>query len=338
MASGSDKPVEQKGAAAAPRALVVTPTGRDADVVTAVLAAAGVAAVPCLFPAALQKLKEESTGVLIVAEEALLNGGAAQLARALREQPPWSDIPLIVLLAQRRPGGADPELAAGLGVEGLALLLERPLRKTSLVSTVKMALRARRRQYEVRDHLNEQARASAALAQADRSKDEFLAMLAHELRNPLGPIRNASVLLERLATTDPKIKQVSDIIGRQSGHMTRLLDGLLDVSRITRRKITLEKKALNAAEIAQDAMEIARPQMQLREHELRLILSSKQLWVHGDATRLTQVLGNLLINAAKFTPPAGSHHVDSRRDDRSRGLSSARQWHRNRCESLAACL
>jgi signal transduction histidine kinase/ActR/RegA family two-component response regulator len=304
MAARSDKAVERQQSAGA-RALVVAPTGRDAVIVADALAGAGIVAAPCLFPTVLQNLKDDSTGVVIVAEEALLNGGAAQLAQALREQPPWSDIPLIVLLAQRRPGGADPELAAGLGVEGLALLLERPLRKTSLISTVKMALRARRRQYEVRDHLNEQARAAAELAQAARAKDEFLAMLAHELRNPLGPIRNASVLLERLATSDPKIKQLSDIIGRQSVHMTRLLDGLLDVSRITRRAITLENKPLDAAGIAQDAAEIARPLMQSRGHNLRLIMSYKQLWVRGDATRLTQVLGNLLINSAKFTPPAG---------------------------------
>lgn len=305
MAARSDKAVEREQTSAGARALVVAPTGRDAVIVADVLAGAGIVAAPCLFPTVLQNLKDDSTGVVIVAEEALLNGGAAQLAHTLREQPPWSDIPLIVLLAQRRPGGADPELAAGLGVEGLALLLERPLRKTSLISTVKMALRARRRQYEVRDHLNEQARAAAQLAQAARAKDEFLAMLAHELRNPLGPIRNASVLLERLATSDPKIKQLSDIIGRQSGHMTHLLNGLLDVSRITRRAITLENKPLDAAGIAQDAVEIARPLMQSRGHKLRLIMSYTELWVRGDATRLTQVLGNLLINSAKFTPPAG---------------------------------
>src|SRR5688572_15236108 len=175
MPGHSHKTVEQKGAHAGERALVVAPTGRDAVIVADVLAGAGVTAVPCSFPAVLQKVRDEATGVLIIAEEALFDSGAAHLAHALREQPPWSDIPVIVLLAHRRPGGADPELAEGLGVEGLSLLLERPLRKTSLVSTVKMALRARRRQYEVRDHLNEQARTAAALAQADRSKDEFLA-------------------------------------------------------------------------------------------------------------------------------------------------------------------
>lgn len=288
------------------RVLIVAPTGRDADVVADVLADAGVEAVPCLLPAMLQELKGDATGALIVAEEALLNGGAGQLAKALRGQPAWSDIPLIVLLAQRRLGGAGPALlAAGLGVDGLALLLERPLRKTSLVSTVKMVLRARRRQYEVREHINEQVRAAAELARIDRNKDEFLAMLAHELRNPLAPIRNASALLERLATSDARIKQWSEMIARQSGHMTRLLDGLLDVSRITRGKIVLERKLLEAAAIAYDALEIARPLMELRGHDLRLALPSKQLWLKGDGTRLTQVLGNLLINSGKYTPPAG---------------------------------
>lgn len=149
---------------------------------------------------------------------------------------------------------------------------------------------------------NEQVRAAAELARADRNKDEFLAMLAHELRNPLSPIRNASVLLGRLATSDPRIKQLSEMIARQSAHMTRLLDGLLDVSRITRGKIVLERKLLEATAIAHDALEIARPLMELRRHDLRLVLPSKQLWVQGDSTRLTQVLGNLLINSGKYTP------------------------------------
>ena len=263
------------------RVLIVAPTGRDADVVADVLASAGVEAVPCLFPVMLQELKGDATGALIVAEEALLDGGAGQLAKALRGQPAWSDIPLIVLLAQRGPGGADPALAAGLGVDGLALLLERPLRKTSLVSTVKMVLRARRRQYEVREHINEQVRAAAELARIDRNKDEFLAMLAHELRNPLAPIRNASALLGRLATSDASIKQLSEMIARQSGHMTRLLDGLLDVSRITRGKIVLERKLLEAAAIAYDALEIARPLMELRGHDLRLALPSNAIVGEG---------------------------------------------------------
>jgi signal transduction histidine kinase/ActR/RegA family two-component response regulator len=290
----------------AERVLIVAPTGRDAVVIAHVLAGAGVPAHPCLFQNMLRELKGQAMGALIVAEEALVDGAAGQLAQALRAQPSWSDIPLIVLLSQRRPGGADPALPAGLGVEGFALLLERPLRKSSLVSTVRMALRARRRQYEVRDHVNEQVRIGLELAHASRSKDEFLAMLAHELRNPLAPIRNAGALLQRFATNDPNIKQLSEMIGRQSVHMTHLLDGLLDVSRITRGKIVLDRQSLDAKSIAQEAAEIARPLMELHRHELRLMLPSNPLRVNGDATRLTQVLGNLLINSGKYTPEGGS--------------------------------
>lgn len=313
------------------RVLIVAPTGRDAPVMAAVLAAAGAIAYPCDFAAMLQELKGQSVGALIVAEEALLDGGAEQLAQALRGQPSWSDIPLIVLLSQRRPGGADPALPAGLGVAGLALLLERPLRKTSLVSTLRMVLRARRRQYEVRDHLNEQVRIGLELARAARSKDEFLAMLAHELRNPLAPIRNAGALLQRLATNEPSIKQLSEMIGRQTAHMTRLLDGLLDVSRITRGKITLDSQLLDARTIAQDAVEIARPLMELRQHDLRLALPSNPLRMNGDATRLTQVLGNLLINSGKYTPAGGmitltleatAEHVVYRVSDNGNGIDA----------------
>jgi two-component system, sensor histidine kinase len=287
------------------RVLIVARSGRDAAAVADALSGAGVFAQTMLFPEMLQELKGQAMGALIVAEEALLNDNAEQLAQALRGQPSWSDIPLIVLLSERRSADADPALAAGLGVDGLALLLERPLRTSSLISTVRMVLRARRRQYEVRDHLNEQVRIGLELAHAARSKDEFLAMLAHELRNPLGPIRTAGVLLERLATNDSRIKQLSEMISRQIGHMTRLLDALLDVSRITRGKIALESKLLDANAIARDAVEIARPLMELRAHELLLMLPSNSLQMIGDGTRLTQVLGNLLINSAKYTPEGG---------------------------------
>jgi signal transduction histidine kinase/ActR/RegA family two-component response regulator len=287
------------------RVLVVAPAARDATTLAEVLSGAGVLAYATLFPAMLQELKGQAIGALIVAEESLVNGNAELLAQALRRQPPWSDIPLIVLLSQRGPGAADPALTAGLGVDGYALLLERPLRKTSLVSTVRMVLRARRRQYEVRDHLNEQVRIGLELAHAARSKDEFLAMLAHELRNPLGPISNAGALLERLAANDSNIRQLSGMIRRQSGHMARLLDALLDVSRITRGKIILESKLVDAKAIAEDAIEIARPLMEPRAHELLLTLPSNPMQLKGDATRLTQVLGNLLINSAKYTPLGG---------------------------------
>jgi signal transduction histidine kinase len=311
MSDPSSKSIDPLEAPAPERVLIVAPTGRDAAVVADALSGAAVLAHPTLFPAMLQELKGQAIGALIVAEESLLDGNAEQLAQALRGQPSWSDIPLIVLLSERRSGAADPALAAGLGVDGLALLLERPLRTTSLISTVRMVLRARRRQYEVRDHLNEQVRIGLELAHAARSKDEFLAMLAHELRNPLGPIRNAGELLERMAKNDSSIKQLSEIIGRQIGHMTRLLDALLDVSRITRGKIMLERKLLDAKAIAQDAVEIARPLMELRAHELLLMLPSNPLRVTGDGTRLTQVLGNLLINSAKYTSAGGEDHPNS---------------------------
>jgi signal transduction histidine kinase len=130
-------------------------------------------------------------------------------------------------------------------------------------------------------------------------------------------------MLGRLATSDASIKQLSEMIARQSAHMTRLLDGLLDVSRITRGKIVLERKLLEAAAIAHDALEIARPLMELRGHDLRLVLPSRQLWVKGDSTRLTQVLGNLLINSGKYTPPRGKNHLHSGGNNRPGGLSGA---------------
>src|SRR5260370_33541039 len=131
MSSQRRESVPRKDPPDPERVLVVTPTGRDAEVVRDVLARASIDATPCLFQAMLLGLKEPSTGTLIVAEEALLMGAVAQLARALSEQPAWSDVPLIVRLARRRAGSADP-LVAALG--GMPWLLDAPLRTRSRVT------------------------------------------------------------------------------------------------------------------------------------------------------------------------------------------------------------
>ena len=150
--------------------------------------------------------------------------------------------------------------------------------------------------------------AEAELRETDRRKDEFLAMLAHELRNPLAPIRNAAQVLTLLAdkTGDAGMRQTSEIITRQVTHMTGLVNDLLDVSRVTRGLITLQTEELNVADIIGEAVEQVRSLAEERRHKLDAGAPARELWVRGDRTRLVQVLANLLNNAVKFTPGGGA--------------------------------
>jgi two-component system CheB/CheR fusion protein len=144
-----------------------------------------------------------------------------------------------------------------------------------------------------------------ALRDADRLKDEFLAMLAHELRNPLAPIRNALHILKKPAADAAIREQVRATAERQVGHMARLLDDLLDVSRISRGKIQLRAEPVDLAALAARTAEVARPAVEERRHTLTVSLPPAGAWVSGDATRLEQVVTNLLTNAAKYTDPGG---------------------------------
>jgi len=144
-----------------------------------------------------------------------------------------------------------------------------------------------------------------ALKEADRHKDEFLAVLAHELRNPLAPIRNAVEIMRRSPMTDPQLTWSRDVIERQVKHLSRLVDDLLDVSRITRGNINLNRERLNVGAIVSRAIETVQPLIAEQRHELTVEMADDALEVEGDLTRLTQVLGNLLNNAAKYTDPGG---------------------------------
>jgi signal transduction histidine kinase len=150
-----------------------------------------------------------------------------------------------------------------------------------------------------RKHIEDELRA------ANRQKDQFLAMLAHELRNPLAPIATAAQLLQRGQLDAPGIQRASDIIARQAHHMTSLVNDLLDVSRVTRGQVTITREVLEVREIVGAAVEQVRPLMDARRHELHCEIASGALRVEGDRTRLVQVVSNILNNAAKYTAPGG---------------------------------
>jgi PAS domain S-box-containing protein len=156
-----------------------------------------------------------------------------------------------------------------------------------------------------------QAKASeAALREASRQKDEFLAMLAHELRNPLAPIRNATALLLRVASERADVRGPVAILDRQTQQLARLVDDLLDVSRIAQGRIVLRHETLEVAAIVDQAVETIRPLLSEKRHQLRIVKSQAQLYVHGDRARLVQCVANILHNAAKYTDSGGQLSVE----------------------------
>ena len=153
--------------------------------------------------------------------------------------------------------------------------------------------------------VEERRRAEASLREGDRRKDEFIAMLAHELRNPLAPIRNAVELIRLLAPGESNLQRARDLIERQVVHLARLVDDLLDVSRITRGKIQLQIEPVDLWAVVAAAVETSRPRIDAKRHRLELRLPSRPVRLAGDSVRLTQVVSNLLNNAAKFQDEGG---------------------------------
>jgi PAS domain S-box-containing protein len=159
---------------------------------------------------------------------------------------------------------------------------------------------------ELEERLAERTR---ALRLADRRKDEFLAMLAHDLRNPLGPIANATAILKMMESQTPAIAPVRQIVERQLDQLRRVIGDMRDVTRITQTKVELHREPLSVATLVRDAVASAQPQIDSRGHRLNIELGDAALTVSGDATRLSQALSHLLCNAAKFTSMPGTIEV-----------------------------
>jgi len=154
--------------------------------------------------------------------------------------------------------------------------------------------------------ISDRKQAASALREADRRKDEFLAMLAHELRNPLGAITNAAHLLKQLGPPEGNLRWARDVIDRQAAHLARIVDDLLDVSRISRGQIVLRREPVPLAAAVALALETVRPLIDARRQRFSSNVPPGPIWVDGDTTRLAQVIGNLLGNAARYTPEGGA--------------------------------
>jgi signal transduction histidine kinase len=285
------------------RVLILAPLGKDAALMESMLVKESVACIACDDLDCVGRELGRGAAAILVTEEALAQRDG-QLVDLISRQPPWSDLPILVLT---RRGADSSAVAHAVSTLGNVTLLERPVRVAALTSAVRSALRARDRQYQTRAHLMERE-------QADQRKDEFLATLAHELRNPLAPIRNAVNVL-RLSSSGQPAGHVWEMMDRQVNHMVRLVDDLMEVSRITRGKIELRKSPLDVASAIAAAVETSRPLLEAARHELAVSLPPQPIMVEADPVRLAQVLSNLLNNAIKYTDPGGRISIVARRED-----------------------
>ena len=285
------------------RILLRTMTARDATLTAGLLQRAGIDSVECKSAAQMVAETRIGAGALLIAEEVLGEAEMPDLVELLRKQPPWSDLPVLIVAS---PGAVSTTIIEAMDVLANVTVVERPLRIFTLITAVRSALRARERQYQLRSLLD-------GLHQADQRKTEFLATLAHELRNPLAPISTALSILLIESRQDDAARRHFEMMRRQVQHMVRLIDDLMEVSRITRGKIELKMEVLALDRVIQDAIELSRPALEASAHRLHVAIEADDWRVLGDRVRLTQVFSNLLNNAAKYTPAGGRIEIRAAR-------------------------
>ncbi|UQA54999.1 ATP-binding protein [Polyangium aurulentum] len=284
-----------------PLRVLVLAAPRDAELTCAFLRDAGYAALACPSPQQmLDDIETSPPGAIVIADELMSPAGIDLLARTLEKQPPWSDLPIIFFCGKRLSSREAERLCDRFNVT----VLERPVARSTMMTAVRAALRARRRQFDARALLARVEEANRKLADADKRKDEFLAMLGHELRNPLSAIRMAVGTMQ-ISRSEDVTARARAVIERQSRNLAHLVDDLLDVSRVASGKIKLAVEPIDLREIAQRCILAMEPEARAHQHTLDLSLPAEPIIVEGDAVRLEQILSNLVKNAIKYTPNGG---------------------------------
>jgi signal transduction histidine kinase len=295
------------------RVLVFAPVGRDAVLTRVLLARAGIAGDVCPTMTALTEGLEHGAGAIVLTEEALDDPHRPLLSAALGEQPAWSDIPVLLFASGDRSQALLRTLAALDDLRNVTLL-DRPIRVAAVISTVRAALRARARQYELRDVLVALHAARDEAERANRLKDEFLATLSHELRTPLNAVLGWVSMLRRAPVSAERLPEILEIIERNAQAQAKLIGDVLDVSRIITGRLRLNREAVLPQELIEAAIENVRPAADAKNIEIRTHVDDMRP-IHADRQRMQQVLWNILSNSVKFTPSGGRLEVRTRHLD-----------------------
>lgn len=305
--------------AARSRILVLPPTRRDGEIVERLLSQAGLTCATCPTLARLSLSIDEDTAAVVLTDDVLEGRDLPLLVDAVERQPQWSDLPFVVLAAGGVPSRALTELQSIASVT----LLDRSVHMRTLLSAVEMAVRARNRQYQIRDLLERESQARLAAHQANAAKDRFLAVLSHELRTPLTPIVFAVAALQRefngaskgRRAIDSRLPRLLDMIRRNVAVETKLIDDLLDLSRMVQGKLHLQRDLVDMHARIRDTLAMVDTDVAAKRLTVETKLEAVRSLVMADPARIDQVLWNLLKNAVKFTPEGGTIRVSTRDDD-----------------------
>ncbi len=311
------------------RILILAPTGRDGAMTANFPRDAGLSSEICGNVLELCREMSEHVGLVFITGEALTTETMPDLISALSAQPAWSDIPLIVLTSGGGETPANIETLNALNEAGNVTLIERPVRLMTLMSSIRAALRARRRQYDIRDYIIEEKRTAAELANlfeseraaraqaeaASRLKDEFLATVSHELRTPLNAMLGWTNLLRSGKVDAENVPRALEVVERNARSQAKIIEDLLDVSRIITGKLKLEIHPVNVAALIKSVVESVMPAAEANEITVRQTILVENSSMAADAARLQQILWNLLTNSIKFTPRGGRVEVRLEREN-----------------------
>jgi signal transduction histidine kinase/CheY-like chemotaxis protein len=294
------------------RVLVLAPTGRDAALSRDMLRNDGIEAQICETMDQLSATTLDDVGALLLGEEALTPAAIRQLTDVLDRQPPWSDIPVVLVVGAEFTSSGTRSMNV-LGPLRNAMVLERPVRRLILTRSLEVALRARRRQWELRAYLDERTDLLRREQLANRMKDEFLMTVSHELRTPLTAIYGWARMLATGAIRDEQRQRAIEVIERNAQAQTQLVNDLLDVSRAISGKVRLDVRPMDLEGLVATVIDSVKPTADARHIRIELDCGVGSGQIVADRERLQQVIWNLVSNAIKFTPAGGRIDVQLRR-------------------------